>query len=379
MANKAFRYRLYPSEEQIILFHKTFGCCRKVWNLMLSDKITSYQNTKHFGSQTPAQYKKVFPYLKEVDSLALSNVQIHLQSALKACFDPKRKKRNHFPKFKSKRRARKTYTTNNQNGTVSIIGNTIRLPKAGLVKAEIHRLPEKNYILKSATISETADGLFYISILFEYENNISPLPLSDNLKALGLDYASDGLYVDDCGRKGANHKYYLLSQKKLRTEQRRLSRRIGSKKNEIPSSNYKKQQAKFAKLHRHIVNQRRDHLQKLSTEIANQYDIVCVEDLDMQAIANRKRHLGKHTYDNGYGMFLNMLSYKMADRGKYLVRVDKWFPSSQLCSCCGTKHPEMKNLKIRVMDCACGNQIDRDQNAAINIKREGLHILYKAV
>ena len=376
MANKAYRYRLYPITEQEILFHKTFGCCRKVWNLMLADKIISYQETKHFGQQTPAQYKAKCPYLKEVDSLALANVQLHLQAAIKARFDKRRKKKNHFPRFKSKRRAKKSYTTNNQGNTIEIIGNAIKLPKIGIVKAEIHRLPENNWLLKSATVTETSDGKYYISILFQYEAEVTSIPLSSNLKVIGLDYASDGLYVDDAGHKGTNHKYYLASEKKLRKEQRRLSRRTGSKKGETPSSNYQKQQRKVAKLHRHIANQRKDNLQKLSTEIANQYDIVCVESLNMQAIANKKRHLGKHTYDNGYGMFLNMLSYKLEDRGKYLVKINKWYPSSQLCSCCGTRHPEMKDLKIRVMNCTCGNHMDRDQNAAINIKREGFRMLY---
>ena len=142
--NKAIKYRIYPTTEQKILFAKTFGCCRKVYNLMLSDKISSYQVSKSFGKQTPAMYKDEYQYLKEVDSLALANAQIHLQTAMKNHFDKKRKKRTGFPKFKSAKRSRRSYTTNNQKGTVALVQNGIRLPKTGIVKAVIHRYPEKD-------------------------------------------------------------------------------------------------------------------------------------------------------------------------------------------------------------------------------------------
>ena len=159
--NKAIKYRLYPTTEQCIMFAKTFGSCRKIYNLMLADKISSYKISKSFGKQTPAMYKKKYPYLKEVDSLALANVQLDLQGALRNCFDRKRKKRNGFPKFKSAKHSRKSYTTNNQNGTVAIIdAKYIRLPKIGRVRAEIHRLPECGWKLKSATISQDSDGKY---------------------------------------------------------------------------------------------------------------------------------------------------------------------------------------------------------------------------
>ena len=155
----------------------------------------------------------------------------------------------------------------------------------------------------------------------------------------------------------------------------RLSRMQGSKKHEVKSNNYIKQLRKVNKIHRHIANQRLDNLHKISTEIANQYDVVCVESLNMRSMANHGFGNGKATLDNGYGMFLSMLEYKLTDRNKYLVKVDKWFPSSQICHCCGILHPEMKDLRIRVMKCDCGLIINRDQNAAINILREGLRLL----
>ena len=375
--NKAIKYRLYPSAEQSVMFAKTFGCCRKIWNLMLADKIACYEETKSFGKQTPAMYKKDYPFLKEVDSLALANVQLNLQSAIKNCFDRSRKKQNGFPKFKSAKHSRKSYTTNNQKGTVAIIDDKyIKLPKIGKVKAVIHRQPEADWTVKSVTVSQESDGKYYASILFTFDRIINNVAISDNV--LGLDYASDGLYTDSNGKKGTSHKYYIESHKKLAKEQRRLSRKVGSKKNQTKSNNYIKQLHKVNKIHRHITNQRIDNLHKLSTEIANQYDVVCVESLDMKAMSNKGFGNGKATLDNGYGLFLNMLEYKLYDRDKYFIKVDKWFPSSQICNHCGTVHTEMKDLSIRTMRCDCGLTMNRDYNAALNIKKEGLRLLETA-
>lgn len=376
MANKAFRYRIYPTLEQEVLFAKTFGCCRKVYNLMLADKINSYERTGSFGRQTPAQYKKEYPFLKEVDSLALANVQLNLQGAMRNCFDKSRKARNGFPKFKSSKHSRKSYTTNNQNGTVAITDKGIRLPKTGIVKAEIHRQPGQGWELKSATISRDRDGEYYASVLFEYETDVIAVSRTSS-SAIGLDYRSDGLYMDSNGNSAGMHKYYRESHDKLARAQRRLSRKTGSRKGETKSNNYIKQQKKVARIHKHIANQRLDDLHKRSTEIANQYDIVCVESLNMRAMSNRAFGNGKATLDNGYGMFLNLLEYKLTDRGKYLVRVDRWYPSSQLCSCCG-KQRKMP-LSERTYTCSCGLVIDRDYNAARNILNEGLRLLREDV
>lgn len=375
MANKAIKYRIYPTTEQRVMFTKTFGCCRKVYNLMLADKIEGYKATGKFPTVTPAKYKEDYPYLKEVDSLALANKQMDLQAAFRNRFNKKRKKKSGFPKFKSAKHCRKSYTTNNQNGTVAIINNKyIKLPKIGKVKAVIHRIPNDNWTVKSATISLASDGKYYASVLFEFDE-IENTYIADKTNAIGLDYASNGLYVDNNGNVGTNHKYYRESYDKLAKEQRKLSRMQGSKKNEDKSNNYIKQLHKVNKIHRHIANQRLDNLHKISTEIANQYDVVCVETLNMKAIANKKFGNGKATMDNGYGMLLSMLEYKLSDRNKYFVKVDKWFPSSQICHCCGTRHPEMKDLANRKMICDCGLIMNRDQNAAINILNEGLRLL----
>lgn len=363
--NKAVKYRVYPTMEQQIMFAKTFGCCRKVWNLMLADKIESWRASGKFVRTTPAQYKADYTYLKEVDSLALANVQINLQNAFSSCFSKTRKKRNRFPKFKSAKHSRRAYTTNNQSGTIVIIdGQFIKLPKVGKVKAVIHRTVPESWALKSATVSMEPDGSYYVSVLYEYEADIKP---AAGNRAVGLDYKSDGLYASSDGRVCGMPHYYRESQPKLAKEQKKL------KHKQKGSSNWKKQQKRIAKVHRKIANQRKDFLHKKSTEIVNQYDIVCVEDLDMKAMSNKGFGNGKATLDNGYGMFLDMLAYKLHDRGKTLVRIDKWYPSSQLCSSCGAR--QAMPLSGRVYTCPnCGMVLDRDINAALNIKAEGLRL-----
>lgn len=330
---------------------------------MLADKIAYYEQNKKKLQTTPAMYKEMYPYLKEIDSLALVNERLNLQKAYKNFF---RDKSIGFPKYKSAKHSRKSYTTNNQNGTIKIEGNKIKLPKLGFIKAKLHRLAKDEWQLKSATISKDSDNKYYISILYEYEDNVKKIPISNN--AIGLDYKSDGLYVDSNNHIGTNSKFYRKSQTKLAKQQRKLKHKT------IGSSNYKKQQLRIAKIHKKIANQRKDNLHKISFEIANQYDVVCVENLNMKAISNSGFGNGKATNDNGYGMFLNFLEYKLREKGKYFVKIDKFFPSSQICSCCGN----IKKIPLyeRIYKCEyCGTKTDRDFNAARNIKNEGLRIL----
>ena len=370
--NKAIKIILYPTDEQINLFERTFGCCRKIWNLMLDDKIKYYKQYKKKLQTTPAQYKDSFTYLKDVDSSALANVQINLQRAYTNFF---KNKKFGFPKFKSKKKSKKSYTTNNTNNNIELFKDGIKLPKAGFVKAEVHRFPEAVWKLKSVTVSKSSDGKYYASILFEFEKEITPVSKYSD-KAIGLDYKSDGLYKDTNDEVCNMPHFFRKAQKKLAKEQRKLSRKIGNRKNEDKSNNWYKQQLKVNKIYAHTANQRKDFLHKKSAEIANQYDIVCVEDLDMKSLSNKKFKNGKATMDNGYGMFCRMLEYKLADRGKYFVKVSRWYPSSQLCSNCGYKNPEVKDLRIREWTCpVCGTRHDRDYNAATNIKTEGLRIL----
>lgn len=364
MANKAYKFRLYPDKKQEILFAKTFGCVRFIYNEMLSDKIEYYKETKQKLNNTPAQYKKEFEWLKEVDSLALANAQMNLQTAYNNFF---RNPKVGFPKFKSKKRNKNSYTTNNQNGTVSIVHNKLRLPKIGLVKMKQHRIIPSDQKIKSATISKTPSGKYYVSVLVEYEQYIPNIQL-DKDKVLGLDYASHSFYVDSQGREADYPRFYRNAQNKLAKEQRKLSLM------KYGSNNYYKQKVVVAKIHEHIANQRKDFIHKLSTQLANEYDIVCVEDINMQNMA-RSLKLGKSTNDNGFGMFRDILSYKLADRGKAFVKIDKWFPSSKMCRHCGSINHEL-TLSDRVWTCGCGATINRDENAAINIMNEGLRILF---
>ena len=363
--NKAIKYRIYPNKEQQSLILKTFGCSRFVYNYMLEESIKVYENGESFCTRNSFNYlltslKKDLIWLKEVDSTALTSANDNLATAFSGFF----KKNANFPKF-HKKKLSGSYTTKCVNGNIALLDKGIKLPKLGKVKASLHRMPKKDWKLKSATVSQSSDGKFYASVLFEYESDINYQIDINN--AIGLDYASNGLFVDSNSKRGTNHKFYRKTQKKLAKEQRKLSRKTKG------SKNYYKQLLVTNRLHRHIANQRIDNLRKLSTEIANQYDVVCVEDLNMKAIGNKGFGNGKATYDNGYGMFLNMLEYKLSDRGKAFVKVGRFYPSSQICSCCGNRRK--LELSDRKYICTCGLEIDRDLNAAINIKNEGLRLL----
>jgi len=363
MVNKAYKFRIYPNQEQQILFAKTFGCVRFIYNRMLSDKIKYYEETKQKLNNTPAQYKKEFEWLKEVDSLALANAQMNLQTAYNNFF---RSPKVGFPKFKSKKSNRKSYTTNCVNGNISIENGHIKLPKIGLVKLKQHRMIPSSYRLKSVTVSQTPSGKYYASILFEYENQVQDKEL---YHFLGLDFSMHELYKDSDGNEPAYPRYYRQAEKRLKREQRKLSHmQKGSK-------NRDKQRRKVAILHEKVANQRKDFLHKQSKKIANSYDCVCIEDLDMKAMS-QALHFGKSVSDNGWGMFVTFLQYKLEEMGKKLVKVDKFFASSQTCHVCGYKNIKTKNLSVRVWDCPeCGTHHDRDVNAAINIKNEGMRIV----
>ena len=330
---------------------------------MLSDKINHYEETKQKLNNTPAQYKSKFPWLKEVDSLALANAQMNLQTAYNSFF---RNTKIGFPKFKSKKSNRRSYTTNCVNGNISIDNGFLKLPKVGLVKLKQHRLILSNYKLKSVTISQTPSGKYYASVLFEYENQIQEQELHD---FLGLDFSMHGLYKDSNGNEPAYPRHYRQAEERLKREQRKLSlMQKGSK-------NRSKQRIKVANLHEKVANQRKDFLHKQSKQIANAYDCVCIENLDMRSMS-QSLNFGKSVTDDGWGMFVTFLKYKLEETGKRLVKVNKFFASSQICNVCGYKNTATKNLSIRAWDCPeCGAHHDRDINAAINIRNEGMRLV----
>ena len=372
---KAYKFRIYPTEEQEIFFAKTFGCVRKVYNLMLKKKKKAYEEVKNAPSKkmifpTPAKYKKEFPFLKEVDSLALANAQLNLDKAYKNFF---RDKSVGFPRFKSKKNPVQSYTTNNQNGTVALIDNKfIKVPKLkSLIRIKLHRQPKG--MIKSATISRHASGKYYISLLCKEEINELP----KNNSAIGIDLGITDFAILSDGQKIDNNRFTSKMEKKLKREQRKLSKRALLAKNKgIPLSeakNYQKQKRKVARLHEKVMNQRTDFLNKLSTEIIKNHDIICIEDLNVKGML-RNHKLARSISDVSWSSFVAKLQYKADWYGREIIKVDTWFPSSQICSECGHKDGK-KSLDIREWTCPiCHTHHDRDINASINILIEGLRI-----
>ena len=372
---KAYKFRIYPTEEQEIFFAKTFGCVRKVYNLMLDNRKKAYEEVKNDPSKkmafpTPAKYKKEFPFLKEVDSLALSNAQLNLDKAYKNFF---RDKSVGFPRFKSKKNPVQSYTTNNQNGTVALIDSKfIKIPKLkSLVRIKLHRQPKG--MIKSATISRHASGKYYISLLCKEE--INELPKTNS--AIGIDLGITDFAILSDGQKIDNHKFTSKMEKKLKREQRKLSRRDLLAKNKgIPVSeakNYQKQKRKVARLHEKVMNQRTDFLNKLSTEIIKNHDIICIEDLNVKGML-RNHKLARSISDVSWSSFVAKLQYKADWYGREIIKVNQWFPSSQICSECGHKDGK-KPLDIREWTCPiCHTHHDRDINASINLLIDGLRI-----
>lgn len=356
LKNKAYKFRLYPNAEQALYFSKCFGSVRFVYNNLLANRKEVYENGE-IKKLTYTDLKRQYEWLYEIDSLALANSAMQLDTAYRNFF--RGKGEIGFPKFKSKHKDKNTYTTNNQNGNIRIENKKIKLPKIGFVKVVQHREIPKTHIIKSCTISKTPTNKYYISILTEYtEEENACVELKT---AIGLDYSSPHFFVDSQGNKGNYPKFFSKYQVRLAKEQRKLS------KKQKGSNNYEKQKLRVAIVYEKIKNSRKDWIEKTSNRIAKTFDIACIEDLNMRAMS-RGLCLGKATMDNGWGMFVNSLSQK----AKMLVKVDKWYPSSKTCSVCGEKKKDL-TLKDRKWTCPkCGTMHDRDVNASRNILFEGL-------
>lgn len=358
--NKAFRFRIYPSREQQQYFSNVFGCCRFIYNKMLESKLITYKETGENISPTPAQYKGEFSFLKEIDSYALCNEQLSLNRAFKNFFNHQ----NSFPKFKSKKDYRDSYTTNNVNNNIHIDNQRyISFCKVKNLKIKCHRQIPSSYKIKSLTISKTPTNKYYCSILCEYiDNEVKEINLN---KSIGLDYSSPHFYVDSNGNEGNYPKFFYKYQDKLAREQRKLS------KMKLGSNNYKKQKIKVALIYEKIANSRKDYLNKLSRTLANNYDIVCIEDLSIKGIS-RSLKLAKTTLDNSWSYFVS----KLQEKCKVVQKVDKFYPSSKTCNYCGFVNKEL-TLQDREWECPnCHHIIARDINAAKNILDEGLKLLY---
>jgi len=354
---KAYKFRLYPNQEQRIYLAKTFGCTRFVYNKMLTERIKSYEENKDLDIRaikypTPAQYKTEFEWLKEVDSLALANAQLNLDKAYKNFF---RDKSVGFPKFKKKTNTN-NYTTNNQNSTVYIENNHIKVPKLkSMIKIEEHR--QFNGLIKSCTISQVPSGKYFVSILVD--TDIVQLPKTDN--KIGVDLGIKEFAITSDGDFFSNPKHIKKSEKRLIKLQKDLSRK------QKRSNNRKKARIKVAKLHEKIANQRKDFLHKVSTQLINKNQVIVIEDLKVSnMIKNHK--LAKSIADVSWSEFRRMLEYKAKWYGREIIIAPSNYASSQLCSNCGNKSSQTKDLSCRTYICpVCGMIMDRDINASKNL------------
>ena len=361
MIRKAYKYRIYPNTEQKEFFAKCFGCVRFFYNKSLSDMNDIYKSTGKMKNITPASYKEDYPFLKEVDSLALANAQLNRNIAFKSFFSHK----SGFPKFKSKRNDQ-SYTTNNQ-GSVKISSSHryISIPKCQRIRIKMHRRFEG--IIKSITVSRTTDNKYYMFLLVETEIE----QLEPSKKMIGLDLGIKDLIVDSNGKKYKNHKYLTKSQEKLAKEQRKLSKMVKG------SNNRNKQRIKIARLHKHIQNQRNDYLHKLSRKIIDENQVICIEDLKVKDMEQNNK-LARNINDASWSRLVSMLVYKANWYGRTVIKVPNNYPSSQLCSMCSYKNSITKSLNIRKWTCPeCGTIHDRDINAAKNILSKGIEILTK--
>ena len=353
---KAYKYRIYPTQDQAVLINKTIGCARFVYNMLLDDAIKQYKETGKSKIKTPASLKTEYEWLKEVDSFALCNAQLNIQTAYKRFFN----KLTNFPEFHSKRNKKQAYTTNNNAGQIRIEKGKLKLPKLGLVKIVLHRFCKGK--IKSVTVSKTPTNKYFVSILTEQIPEVIEKDISQE-KVLGIDMSYKELAVYSDGTKAKYPMYFRKAQKKLAHAQRNFSR------TQKDSKRHEKARLKVAKIYEKISNQRKDFLDKESARIAKEYDVVVIEKLNMRSMANKGMRNGKTVYDIGFGMFKEMLRYKLSNNLGQLIEADRYYPSSQLCSNCGFKNIAVKNLNIRKWDCPqCGSHHDRDINAAINLR-----------
>ena len=371
--NKSYKFRIYPNKEQEIQIQKTFGSCRFIYNYYLDKRIKKYDIDKitfnyYDCSKDLINLKTEFDWLKDIDSTSLQSSLKDLDTAYSNFFrNIKKSKDCGFPKFKSKKNNHKSYKTKkngNKSDNIQVLSNKIKLPKLKLVKCKVSKQIEGRIL--SATISQNPSGKYFVSICC---TDINIPNLNKTGTVIGIDLGLKEFLVTSDNQHISNPKYLRQSEKKLTKLQKELSRKsIGSK-------NKNKARIKVARQHEKIVNQRNDFLHKLSTQIVSDYDIICLENLKVSnMIKNHK--LSKSISDASWSEFVRQLEYKSLWYNKVIQKIDSFYPSSQLCSTCGYKNINTKNLNIRTWECPqCKTIHDRDYNASINILNEGLRLL----
>lgn len=370
MIIKGFKYRIYPTKEQEIQINKTLGCCRFVYNQLLAKKIEIYKNENKSISKTGCnnycnrEMKKEYPWLKEVDKFALTNAIYNLDFAYQNFFREIKKgnKNQGFPKFKSKRDNRQSYKTNftNNNIKVNIENGTVQLPKLKNIRCRLHR--EFDGKILSATVSKTPSNNYYVSFNVECEHEALP----ENNESIGLDLGIKDLVIMSDGKVVENNKTTYKYEKKLA----KLNRQFAKKKKD--SNNHKKHRLKVAKLHEKISNIRLNLLHQTSSKIIKENQFIFSEDLNVKGMV-KNHNLAKSVHDCGWHELTRQLQYKAGWNEKVYHKVNRFYPSSQLCSECGYKNTETKNINVRFWTCPeCDTEHDRDKNAAVNILNQGL-------
>ena len=360
--NRAFKYRIYPTEEQKIQIAKTIGCWRLMYNQLLDDCYKQLEQTGKVQVKYYTEVKKDYDFMTEVSASALNYSKMALEEAWQRYF----KKLGKKPTFHNRYRTN-SFTIQNVSNSLRFENGKIRVPSLGLVKGVFHRFCKGK--IKAATISRKA-GMYEISILTELPDPIKQNLNFENPAVLGIDMAFHGGAVYSDGSSMDMPVFIKNAEKRLKHLQRCLTRKIGQRKGEEKSKNWLKNKQKIDKLQAKIARQKKNFLNNESRKIAENYDVAIVEDINLQNMANHKRHCGKSISRINFGMFRTMLKYKLEERNKLLLVADKFFPSSQICSVCGFQNHELKNLKIRNWTCPeCKTEHNRDINAAINLQK----------